>query len=252
MGAAPQRTQIPRASAAPCTAAQGRPGCRLLKGKALWGSLCVKTVQGSEGDMADPYNGGHSPYLQPPRLQAPLHSGPSAHCCSLPGSVPLVPRGGLHLPYEAPHLQPSGPTCLAAWSTVPGGPSQAARLADGSGATFYSATMCHPLSTPGPCPPPTPGPHSSAQASVPLAPIPERREGTSAVDWAITKGGAVARGGVGPQTHTRRWRHLACCIPGPGHGSAVPGPWAVTQSHRPPPRAVIRNKRQVHAALGPT
>lgn len=63
MGAVPQRTQIPRASAAPCTAARGRPGCRLLKGKALWGSLCVKTVQGSEGDMADPYNGCHSPYL---------------------------------------------------------------------------------------------------------------------------------------------------------------------------------------------
>lgn len=164
------------------------------------GVLTCENSAGVWGDMTDPSNDGHSPYLQPPHLQAPLHPDAqwllSARRCSLLGSAPLVPRGGLHLPCEAPHLQPPEPhlpcgMVYSPWRALAGCPP---------GWWFRQVSLSTlPLcvTRSAPCPSPMPGPHSSARASVPLVPIPQRREGTSAVDWVHNKGGAGERDGSG-------------------------------------------------------
>lgn len=100
-----------------------------LEMESTLGVLVCENSAGVWGGIADPYNGSHSPYQQPPGLQAPLHPDAQrpllAHRCSLPGSVPLFPRGGLHLPYEAPHLQPPEPllprgTVYSPWRALSG------------------------------------------------------------------------------------------------------------------------------------
>lgn len=111
------------------------------------GVLMCENSAGVWGDMTDPSNDGHSPYLQPPCLQAPLHPDAqwplSARRCSLLGSAPLRAVAST-CPARLHTCSPLSPTCLAEWSTAPGEPSQAARLAGGSGRCHF--LLCHYVS----------------------------------------------------------------------------------------------------------
>lgn len=139
MRAAPQRTQILGASAGPC---------RLLKWKALRGSLRVKTVQGSGGTWLTPPTTATAPtsnLLAFKPLSTRTHSGPSQ-----PGAAhswaqrPWSRAVASTCPARLHTCSPPSPTCLAEWSTAPGEPSQAARLAGGSGRCHF--LLCHYVS----------------------------------------------------------------------------------------------------------
>lgn len=158
----------------------------LEKESTLWGSLCMNTAQGPQGDRERPFHISRSPHLQTPRLQAPLHSdalGPlSTRLCSLLGSVAfLVPSRAPSIPpgLHSCNPRPSGcisQPCLTEQPTVPQKAFPAARRLT---TVEASPPTCHsrcPTQLTGALLLAMPRPQPSAQASIPLKTIPERME----------------------------------------------------------------------------